>query len=180
MQFFFQAFACSGRYQPQADQAAQVHYDGFKSFTILVAPCKGVRILVQSEIQEILLAEWGIVGFKESRIPLRIALFHWQKNNESSPDIRNPRSGIQNLGFPYMGPASLQSRFFQRKRDWRDLEAAIMKLSNWKLTRLHNYIHVASYCVILKWQRKFSVQYNNQSRVKSKQLVSPPKSETVQ
>ena len=121
----------------QADQAAQVHYDGFKSFTILVAPCKGVRTLVQSEIQEILLAEWGIVGFKESRIPLRIALFHWQKNNESSPDIRNPRSGIQNLGFPYMGPASLQSRFFQRKRDWRDLEAAIMKLSNWKLTRLH-------------------------------------------
>ena len=121
----------------QAYQAAQVHYDGFKSFTILVAPCKGVRILVQSEIQEILLAEWGIVGFKESRIPLRITLFHWQKNNESSPDIRNPRSGIQNLGFPYMGPASLQSRFFQRKRDWRDLEAAIMKLSNWKLTRLH-------------------------------------------
>ena len=47
----------------QADQAAQVHYDGFKSFTILVAPCKGVRILVQSEIQEILLAERGIVGF---------------------------------------------------------------------------------------------------------------------
>ena len=41
----------------QAAQAAQVHYDGFKSFTILVAPCKGVRILVQSEIQEILLAE---------------------------------------------------------------------------------------------------------------------------
>lgn len=40
-----------------ADQAAQVHYDGFKSFTILVAPCKGVQILVQSEIQEILLAE---------------------------------------------------------------------------------------------------------------------------
>ena len=41
----------------QAEQAAQAHYGSFKSFKILVVPCKGIRILVQSEVQEILLME---------------------------------------------------------------------------------------------------------------------------
>ena len=88
----------------QAEQAAQAHYGSFKSFKILVVPCKGIRILVQSEVQEILLVEWGIVGFgvrnkaqgiwnssKNCTLPER-------KNNKSSPGIRNPWSGIQNLG----------------------------------------------------------------------------------
>ena len=63
VQFFVHSFAYSDRYQHrQTRQVAQAHYKTFKSFKILVVPCKGIRILVQSEIQEILLVEWGMVG----------------------------------------------------------------------------------------------------------------------
>ena len=54
---------------------------------------------------------------------------------ESSPGIRNPRSGIQNLGFLYMGPASQQStRFFLAKARPGSRHNEIKQLKNHQVT----------------------------------------------